>query len=73
MTRWWMVAVGTWKKSSEDNLGLIAAGDAATGAALADALYRSADNMTDRQGSLMVLANLDVPEREAALADFYDR
>ena len=54
-------------------LGLIAAGDAARGAALADAQYRAADNMTERQGALMVLANLEAPERDAALADFYDR
>ncbi|MEO5971748.1 MAG: DUF3458 domain-containing protein, partial [Sphingomicrobium sp.] len=54
-------------------LGLIAAGDAELGAALADAQYRAADNMTDGQGALMVLANLDAPEREAALADFFDR
>ncbi len=54
-------------------LGLIAAGDTARGAALADAQYRAADNMTERQGALMVLANLEAPERGAALADFYDR
>ena len=29
--------------------------------------------MTDRQGALGVLANVEVPEREAALAAFYDR
>ncbi|MGI8930800.1 MAG: aminopeptidase N [Sphingomicrobium sp.] len=54
-------------------LGLIAAGDAVRGAAIADAQYRDADNMTERQGALMVLANLDVPERDAALTDFFDR
>jgi aminopeptidase N len=35
--------------------------------------YRAADNMTDRQGALMVLASLDGPEREEALADFHQR
>ena len=54
-------------------LGLLAAGDPAQGAALAKAQYDAADNMTDRQGALLVLASLDGPEREAALAAFYDR
>jgi aminopeptidase N len=54
-------------------LNLLAAGDAANGAALAKAQFDSADNMTDRQGALMVLASLDAPEREAALKAFYDR
>ncbi|MEQ7873762.1 aminopeptidase N [Sphingomonas sp. ASV193] len=54
-------------------LGLIAAADPARGAALAKAQYDAADNMTDRQGALVILAALDGPEREAALADFYDR
>jgi aminopeptidase N len=54
-------------------LGLVAAGDAATGAALAKAQYDSADNMTDRQGALAVLASLDEPQRVAALDDFYRR
>ena len=54
-------------------LALLAAGDPSRGAALATAQYRSADNMTDRQGALMVLASLDGIEREAALSDFFDR
>ena len=54
-------------------LSLIAAGDAARGGSLAKAQYDAADNMTDRQGALAVLAMLDTPEREAALADFYGR
>ncbi|MET1756986.1 aminopeptidase N [Novosphingobium sp. RD2P27] len=37
------------------------------------AQYRQADNMTDRQGAVMVLAGLDGPERREALADFHDR
>ncbi|WP_159869099.1 aminopeptidase N [Novosphingobium sp. 9U] len=37
------------------------------------AQYRAADNMTDRQGALMVLAGLDGPERGEALADFHGR
>ena len=40
-------------------LALLAAGDPARGAALAKAQFDAADNMTDRQGALMVLASLD--------------
>ncbi len=53
-------------------LSLFAAGDPKRGAALAKAQYDAADNMTDRQGALAVLSMLDGPQREAALADFYD-
>ncbi len=35
--------------------------------------YRAADTMTDRQSAVMVLAGLDGPEREEALADFHQR
>ncbi|MDG2002801.1 MAG: aminopeptidase N [Novosphingobium sp.] len=35
--------------------------------------YNGADNMTDRQGALMVLVGLDCAEREEALGDFYTR
>jgi aminopeptidase N len=54
-------------------LNLIAAGDPAKGAQLAKAQFDSADNMTDRQGALTVLASLEAPEREQALKAFYDR
>jgi aminopeptidase N len=54
-------------------LGLIAAADPARAAELAAAQYDAADNMTDRQGALMVLCGLDGPQREAKLADFYAR
>jgi aminopeptidase N len=54
-------------------LGLIAAADPARAAALAAAQYDAADNMTDRQGALMVLCSLDCPEREERLAAFYER
>ncbi len=50
-----------------------AASDPAKAAELAEHQYAQADNMTDRQGALMVLAGLDCPAREAALADFYER
>ncbi|MEL7199927.1 MAG: aminopeptidase N [Pseudomonadota bacterium] len=35
--------------------------------------FDGADNMTDRQGAMMVLASLDTPEREERLASFYQR
>jgi aminopeptidase N len=54
-------------------LALLSAGDPDRGATLARAQYDAADNMTDRQGALVVLASLDGPERQAAFADFYDR
>jgi aminopeptidase N len=45
------------------------------GAAIAAAMrqYESADNMTDRMAALATLSLHDVPERAAALADFYRR
>jgi aminopeptidase N len=55
------------------SLGLLAAADAADGAALAKRQYDAADNMTDRQGALGVLVSLDRPERQAALDAFYQR
>jgi aminopeptidase N len=44
-------------------------------AAIADAAqqYYAADNMTDRMAALTALSLHDVPERAAALADFYER
>jgi aminopeptidase N len=54
-------------------LNLLAAGDESKGAELAKAQFDAADNMTDRQGALVVLASLDAPEREQALKAFYDR
>ena len=43
------------------------------GAALAERQFREADNMTDTMAALACLANLDVPERAAALDAFYAR
>ena len=54
-------------------LSLLAAGDPKRGARLAKTQFDAADNMTDRQGALAVLASLDGPEREAAFGAFYDR
>jgi aminopeptidase N len=41
--------------------------------ALVTAQVRSATNMTDRAAALRLLVDLDIPEREAALDDFYQR
>lgn len=54
-------------------LGLIAAANPAQAAELAASQYDAADNMTDRQGALMVLCGLDHPARAEKLAAFYDR
>jgi len=54
-------------------LVLAAASDPAKAAELAAHQYDMADNMTDRQGALMVLCSLDTPAREAKLAAFYER
>jgi aminopeptidase N len=51
----------------------LAAADAEEAAERAARQYALADNMTDRQGALMILCNLDVPERDRALADFHER
>jgi aminopeptidase N len=54
-------------------LDLLATADEATGVARAAAQYRDADNMTDRIAALATLSHLPVPERQAALDDFYRR
>ena len=54
-------------------LALIAAGDERVGATLAHRQFTTADNMTDRQAALGTLVSLDAPERDQALAAFYDR
>jgi aminopeptidase N len=52
-------------------LAYIAAADPARGAALAKAQFDAAANMTDVLAALAVLADLDRPERAAALAHFF--
>ena len=54
-------------------LSYAAASDPAKAAELAASQYDRADNMTDRQGALMVLAGLDSAERTGRLLDFYNR
>jgi aminopeptidase N len=52
-------------------LAYLAAADPAKGAALAEAQFDAAANMTDVLAALTVLADLDRPERPAALARFF--
>ena len=54
-------------------LVLLAAAKPEKAAEMAVRQYRTADNMTDRQAALIVLAGLDIPLREEMLADFYRR
>jgi aminopeptidase N len=54
-------------------LNYLMAGRADGAAALARRQYDEADNMTDRQGALGALASSDSPERQGALAAFYER
>ena len=55
------------------SLAYLAAADPEHGAALAMAPFDAAGNMTDVLAALMVLADLDRPEREAALARYYQQ
>jgi aminopeptidase N len=54
-------------------LDLLAAADDPSAIARAIAQYQAADNMTDRMAALYALSHHDVPERVAALDDFYRR
>jgi len=54
-------------------LGYLAATDADKAAELALRQFDTSDNMTDRQGALMVLTSLEHPAREERLASFYQR
>ncbi|WP_029354056.1 aminopeptidase N [Bosea sp. 117] len=54
-------------------LDLLATAGAGDGVARALALYRAADNMTDRFSALSTLAHSARDAREEALADFYER
>jgi len=61
------------RKVKTQVLVLAAASDPARAAELAGRQFDNADNMTDRQGALMVLCGLESPERETKLQAFYDR
>jgi aminopeptidase N len=54
-------------------LDLMAAAQLPGAIALAAQQYRDASNMTDRMAALSTLSLRDVPERQAALDDFYER
>jgi aminopeptidase N len=54
-------------------LSYLMASGAPDGPQLAMRQFDAADNMTDRLGALTVLANSEAPERQGALAAFYDR
>jgi len=54
-------------------LDLLAATGGAAAISLATRQYHTADNMTDRMAALAALSHHDVPERKAALDDFYRR
>ncbi|MEO0061702.1 MAG: Aminopeptidase [Pseudomonadota bacterium] len=61
------------RKLKTQALVYLAAGAPDLAAQMAAAQYAGATNMTDRQGALMVLAGLETPAREQALADFLTR
>ncbi|MEW9854681.1 aminopeptidase N [Novosphingobium sp. M1R2S20] len=61
------------RKLKTQALVYLAAGAPADAKRRAIEQYRQADNMTDRQGALMVLAGLEGPERREALADYHGR
>ena len=54
-------------------LDLLAASGDAAAIALAAQQYRAADNMTDRMAAIATLSLHAVPERQAAIDDFYRR
>lgn len=61
------------RKVATTVLALMAAGDPELAAPMAARQFDKADNMTDRQGALMVLCGLESPLREDRLKAFYER
>jgi len=61
------------RKVATQVLALMAAGDAQVAAIMAARQFDMAENMTDRQGALMVLCGLETPLREDRLKAFYER
>ncbi|MDF1834946.1 MAG: aminopeptidase N [Alteraurantiacibacter sp. bin_em_oilr2.035] len=61
------------RKVKTQALVYLAAGNPERAAGMAAAQYDAADNMTDRQGALMVLCGLSAVERTNKLIDFYNR
>jgi aminopeptidase N len=54
-------------------LDYLVASGSEQGGRLCTAQFAKADNMTDRIAALVLLAESDLPDRESALASFYDR
>jgi len=54
-------------------LGLIGAFDEAAGSKLAYQLFSRATSMTDEFGALIALSYLDTPQRDQALAEFFEK
>ena len=61
------------RKLKTQALAILAAGVPDRAAVLAAAQFDAADNMTDRQGALMVLCGLDTPFRAEKLAAFHTK
>ncbi|MEM6584801.1 MAG: aminopeptidase N [Pseudomonadota bacterium] len=61
------------RKVATQVLAMMAAGDPEVAATMAARQFDMADNMTDRQGALMVLCGLESPLREDRLKAFYER
>ena len=61
------------RKVKTQALVYLAGGNPGLAARMAAAQYDAADNMTDRQGALMVLTGLESPERADKLRAFYER
>ncbi|MGX7951079.1 aminopeptidase N [Tsuneonella sp. HG249] len=61
------------RKVKTQALVFLAAGNPERAADIAAAQYDKADNMTDRQGALMVLSGLSSAQRTHKLIDFYNR
>ena len=61
------------RKLKTQALVYLAAGAPGEAARRAEMQYDRADNMTDRQGALMVLCGLETPARAEKLADFHAR
>ncbi len=61
------------RKVKTQALVYLAAGEPEGASTKATAQYDAADNMTDRQGALMVLTGLQSSSRTARLIDFYNR
>ncbi|MXO91292.1 aminopeptidase N [Pontixanthobacter aquaemixtae] len=61
------------RKVKTQALAYLAAANGALASEMAAAQYDAADNMTDRQGALMVLTGLSTERRSAKLLDFHER